>query len=56
LEYTQITELPKMDTYDLLTQIGGALGLFVSFSVFTLFETIELFILILRALIIKAKK
>jgi hypothetical protein len=53
LEYTQITELPKMDTYDLLTQIGGALGLFVSFSVFTLFETIELFIMILHALIIK---
>ena len=56
LEYTQITESPKMNTYDLLTQIGGALGLFVSFSVFTLFEIIELFILTLRGFLGKTKR
>ena len=52
LDFTQITESPKMNVYDLFTQIGGALGLFVSFSVFTLFEVMELVILIVHGLLI----
>jgi hypothetical protein len=45
LQYTLITESPKISLADLFSQIGGSLGLFVSFSIFTLFEFIELLIL-----------
>ena len=47
LQYTLFTESPKISIADLFSQIGGALGLFVSFSIFTLFEFMELFILII---------
>ena len=47
LQYTLLTESPKTTVADLFSQIGGALGMFVSFSVFTLFEFIEIFILVL---------
>jgi len=47
LQYTLLTESPKTTVADLFSQIGGALGMFVSFSVFTLFEFIEIFILLL---------
>ena len=33
LEYTDITESPQTSIFDLFTQIGGSLGLFISFSV-----------------------
>jgi len=53
LEYTMISETPKVTLIDLFTQIGGSLSLFVSFSVFTLFEFIELALLCLKILIFK---
>jgi hypothetical protein len=53
LEYTRIVETPKVTLLDLLTQIGGSLGLFVSFSVFTLFELIEALFLVARILLFK---
>ena len=53
LEYTMISETPKVTLIDLFTQIGGSLSLFVSFSVFTLFEMIELAVLCLNVLIFK---
>ena len=53
LQYTQIIQTPKVTAIDLLTQIGGSLGLFVSFSVFTLFELIEVFVLIVHVLLSK---
>jgi hypothetical protein len=53
LEYTLILETPKVTLIDLLTQIGGSLGLFVSFSVFTLFELIEALFLVARILLFK---
>ena len=49
LEYTQITEQPETTFINLLTQLGGSIGMFISFSVFTFFETLELFILIVYA-------
>jgi len=51
LEYTEITETPQTTIFDLFTQIGGSLGLFISFNVFTLFELAEILILILHALL-----
>ena len=47
LQYTLITEKEKTSISDLFSQMGGALGLFVSFSIFTLFEFMELLILII---------
>jgi len=55
LEYTEITESPQTNIFDLFTQIGGSLGLFVSFSVFTLFEIGEIFLLIFVALLSSVK-
>ena len=53
LSYTILTESPKTSIADLFSQIGGGLGLFVSFSVFTLFEFIELFILFICGVLAK---
>jgi hypothetical protein len=53
LEYTMISETPKITLIDLFTQIGGSLSLFVSFSVFSLFEFIELALLCLNVFIFK---
>ena len=54
LEYSVITESPKVSLSDLLAQIGGSLGMFVSFSVFTLFEFLEIFILIVYSALFKS--
>ena len=56
LRYTQITESPQATFISLLAQLGGSLGMFISFSVFTLFESIELLVLILYAMVKPAKK
>ena len=56
LQYTLFTETPKMTLADLFSQIGGALGLFVSFSIFTLFEFIELFVLLIYGLLHSRKQ
>ena len=56
LVYTNITETPKMSAVDLLTQIGGSLGMFISLSVFTLFELVELAVLAAYALWLGIKK
>ena len=53
LQYTQISESPKTEIIDLFTQIGGALGMFVSFSIFTIFEFIELAVLLFKNILFK---
>ena len=42
LEYTQITETAKFTWIDLLSQIGGSLGMFLGFSIFHLIEIVEI--------------
>ena len=44
LQYTLITQDPKMTIFDLFSNIGGLLGLFVGLSFASLFEIIELLI------------
>ena len=44
LEYTNISQLPKMDFFDLVSNIGGNLGLFIGISFLSLAEIIELFL------------
>jgi hypothetical protein len=55
LKYEQISESPKTQIIDLFTQIGGALGMFVSFSIFTIFELIEIVLLILKEFLTQPK-
>ena len=44
LAYTQIKEIQRISLLDLITNIGGTMGLFVGFSFISLFEIVELLI------------
>ncbi len=44
LDYTVIDQIPKMDLYDFISNIGGNLSLFIGISFLSLIEFIELFI------------
>jgi hypothetical protein len=44
LKYTFITQQAKMHVFDIISNIGGTLGLFVGMSFVTLFEATEIFI------------
>jgi hypothetical protein len=41
-KYTQIIEIPKISTIDLISGIGGSIGIFLGFSIFSLIEVLEL--------------
>ena len=51
LEYTIIKESPQTTGLDLFAKIGGTLGVLIGLSVFTLFEIVEILVLVIRALI-----
>ena len=42
LQYTHISQLIKTDIWDLISNIGGNLGLFIGFSFLTFSELFEL--------------
>ena len=42
LKYTYISESPQMTVFNLLSSLGGSLGMFLGFSVFSLLEVFEL--------------
>jgi hypothetical protein len=46
-QYTEISENPKVPFADLVSNIGGALGVFLGLSVFSFIEIFELFIQVL---------
>jgi hypothetical protein len=50
-EYTEIRETPKMLVLDLISNLGGVLGIFLGFSIFTMIEIVEVFIQIVVILI-----
>jgi hypothetical protein len=52
---TEIIEIPKMSIADVLSQMGGSLQLFVSYSIFTFFELAEIILLVLFAFFFKKK-
>ena len=56
LKVTEITQSPKLSAIDLLSQIGGSLGMFLSFSMFTLLEVFEIFGLSIYVFFFKKKK
>ena len=48
-EYTEIREIPKISTMDLVSNLGGVVGIFLGLSIFTLIEIIELILSIIFA-------
>ena len=53
LEYTEISLEPKTSVIGLISNLGGALGIFLGLSIFNFVELIECVLLILRVLILK---
>ena len=49
--YTQITEAPQQGIVDLLSSLGGNLGMFLGFSIFSLVELLELLIKVIWILL-----
>ena len=47
--YTIIKELAKMDIYDLISGIGGTLGLFIGISILSVVEIFEVIFLLIKA-------
>ena len=52
LEYTFINESPQTTELGLFASIGGTLGIFISLSLFTVFEFVEILILVIYALFV----
>ena len=53
LEYTEISLEPKTSVIGLISNLGGALGIFLGLSIFNFVELIECVLLIIRVLILK---
>ena len=41
LQYTEITEFPKTTIIELISNVGGSMGVFLGFTLFSFFEFIE---------------
>ena len=54
-QYTEISETPKITFVDLVSSIGGALGVFLGLSVFSFIEIFEIIIQILFLILKKEK-
>jgi len=55
LKYTKFSEIPKIEVFSFISEIGGILGLFIGCSFVSLFEIAELLIEIFFSLISKNK-
>ena len=53
LKYTEIREMPKTSLIDLISNMGGALGVFLGFTVFSLVETLEIAIKLVYVYILR---
>jgi len=53
LDYTLINQIPKMLTFDLISNLGGTLGLFLGISFLTLVELLDILIRIISSCFIK---
>jgi len=50
-QYTEISQEPKTSVFELVSQIGGSMGMLVGFSIFHLVELIEILIIILSTIL-----
>ena len=55
MRYTEIYELPKVTLADLFANIGGSMGIFLGFSVFSIIELLELLLQIIYHALCKRK-
>jgi hypothetical protein len=55
LKSTKIEQTPKTSIIELISNLGGALGIFLGFSVFSLIEIVEVIAQVIIALV-KSKK
>jgi hypothetical protein len=55
LKYTKIEQTPKTSIIELISNLGGALGIFLGFSVFSLIEFVEVIAQVIIVLV-KSKK
>ena len=44
LKYTEVSEMPKMTTANVISNIGGTFGLFLGLSLMSFFEILQLFL------------
>ena len=51
MEYTELWEMPQISFIDLVSNMGGALGIFLGFSIFSFIEILEIFVQILMILL-----
>jgi len=56
LKYTSLTQYPKMVDFDLISNIGGILGLFIGCSFASFFEVFEIVIEVIFIIFQKNKK
>jgi len=54
-KYTKLEQTPKTSVIELISNLGGALGIFLGFSVFSLIEIVEVIAQVIIALV-KSKK
>ena len=51
LQHIRITQAPKITLIDLISNLGGTIGIFLGFSIFSLIEVMEIFVQIIFILI-----
>jgi hypothetical protein len=56
LQYTEITEMPKTSIIELISNMGGSMGIFLGFTLFSLFEVSEVLCLIVYKLVVSSIK
>lgn len=54
--YTLINQIPKMTLFELVSSVGGTLGLFVGLSFFPLVEIIEIILELIGDFLVKTKR
>ena len=52
-KYTKITEYPKMTLYELFSNVGGSMGIFLGFTIFSLIDFLEVIVKVILALAYK---
>ena len=56
LQYTEIKEMPKTSIIELVSNMGGSMGIFLGFTLFSLFEVSEIVCLILYKFFVNSIK
>ena len=55
-KFTRITEVPKVSLFDLFSNVGGSMGIFLGFTIFSIIDFLEVFLKIILVLFKKETK